>query len=33
MEVMLNGSPHQLHNAESLSLSVDGSTLEFRTKF
>ena len=31
-EVMLIGSPHQLCKAESITLSVDGSALQFQTK-
>lgn len=31
-EVMLLGSPHQLQNAGSLTLSVDGVALEFQSK-
>uniref|UniRef100_A0A8C1UV32 Reverse transcriptase domain-containing protein n=1 Tax=Cyprinus carpio TaxID=7962 RepID=A0A8C1UV32_CYPCA len=31
-EVMLIGSPHQLRKAESITLSVDGSALQFQTK-
>ncbi len=31
-EVMLIGSPHQLHKAESATLGLDGSALQFQTK-
>ncbi len=31
-EVMLIGSPHQLHKAGSITLSVDGSIMKFKTK-
>ncbi len=31
-EVMLIGSPHQLHKAESVTLGLDGSALQFQTK-
>ncbi len=32
IEVMLIGSPHQLHKAGSITLSVDGSIMKFKTK-